>query len=226
MPTRTHEATASGSVAPRTVQEAVEDWIRQAILTGKLPGGSKLVQEPLAKELGASRVPIREALRKLEAEGLVRFTPHRGAVVTPISAEDVKNIFELRVALETLAARRGAAQLTPADLAEMSRLVIQMRRATRAPDVWLELNRRFHSTIYAASGNPRLVRLIDGLRAQTTPYQRLSIKVPGRMGTSEAEHSAILEGCVRRDGPLTARATTDHLHRTERLLIDLLESAR
>jgi DNA-binding GntR family transcriptional regulator len=148
-----------------TAQDLVLASVRDAILAGVLDPGARLRQEELAEVFGTSRIPVREALRALEYEGLVRSEPHRGFTVTSLDADDVDEVYDLRIVLETHALRLAIPLLTDEDLAEIEALYDEMRGAA-SPDAQLAARERFYLRLYSVSGRPRLVGLIARLRQE------------------------------------------------------------
>jgi len=146
------------AVDPTSTYDAVVDTLRNAIVSGSLPAGERLVQEELAEQLGASRIPVREALRTLEAEGLVRFERNRGAVVVPLVAADATNLYRVRAALEDVAVQQAAEKRAP-DLSAPLR--DEARAAAERGDLptLIRLDRAFHESIGRASANPYLRRI-------------------------------------------------------------------
>ena len=148
-----------------TAQELVIDAVRNAILTGILPPEARLRQEELAELFGTSRIPVREALRALEYEGLVHSEPHRGFTVTAIDADDVEEVYELRILLESQAIRLALPLVTDEDLEELESIYARMTNA-KTPDDALAARERFYIRLYSISGRPRLVGLIVRLRQE------------------------------------------------------------
>src|SRR4051812_22638778 len=135
----------------KTTPTLVAEALRNGILKGIIKAGQVLRQEDLAERLGVSRIPVREAFRQLEAEGLIKIYPHRGAVVSSLSALEVQELFEIRVPLETTALRLAIPNLTALDLQKAARI---LELADREPsgERWGELNWEFHAALYAAAG--------------------------------------------------------------------------
>ncbi|TAM73894.1 GntR family transcriptional regulator [bacterium] len=146
------------AIDPTSTYDAVLGTLRDAIVTGSIPAGERLVQEELAEQLGASRIPVREALRTLEAEGLVRFERNRGAVVVPLMATDAANLYRVRAALEDVAVQQ-AAEKRAQDLAAPLRERAQAAAEQRDLATLIRVDRAFHESIGQASGNPYLQRL-------------------------------------------------------------------
>ncbi|MES2186719.1 MAG: GntR family transcriptional regulator [Pseudomonadota bacterium] len=156
-----------------TAAESVSKILRQAILEGALRGGQTLRQEELAKKFGVSRLPVREALLKLEGEGLVETQPRRGVVVTSLTAEDFEEILQMRLALESLALTLAAPRFTPEDTRAAGEILLRGREgidAVGAPDLgrefesrWGDLNWEFHRRLYQPAAKPRLLATIENL---------------------------------------------------------------
>lgn len=148
-----------------TAQELVLHTVREAIMTNIFQPGVRLRQEELAEAFGTSRIPIREALRALEYEGLVQSIPHRGFTVTRLDADDVEEVYELRILLESEAVRLAIPLLTDEDMLELERLFDRMSTA-ESPDEQLAGRERFYLRLFAVAGRPRLVGLITRLRQE------------------------------------------------------------
>lgn len=148
-----------------TVQELVLESVRRAILAGVIEPGARLRQEELADLFGTSRIPVREALRALEYEGLVTSEPHRGFTVTSLDADDIEEVYELRILLEGQAVRLAIPMMTDEDLTELEELFGRMKSAA-TPDEQLAARERFYTRLYSITGRPRLVGLIARLRQE------------------------------------------------------------
>lgn len=181
-----------------TATAFVEAALRTAILSGRLPGGTALQQEDLAVAFGVSRMPIREALRKLEAQALVDFTPHKGAVVTAISASDAADIYAVRMALEPATFERSIPNLGADDFERAEGLIADMDREQDQARMG-ELNRRFHITLYGAAGCPRLMALTESHLAAFDLYLRFHLAANGSAHLGQDEHRAMLAAARQRD---------------------------
>lgn len=197
----------------RTIQEIVAKALRDAIVTGRLKGGERLHQDGIALKLGVSRMPVREALRQLESEGLVVFTPHRRVSVADLSTEELREIYEIRIALELLALDLALPRLTIKELAYLGAVLEQMDRVTD-PGRWLALNRTFHGALYRASRRSRLCALIDSLRGNVDRYLRIFVSGADRRARAQAEHRRILRACRRRRPAEARKALRQHLSGT------------
>lgn len=203
----------------------VADVLREAILRGILVAGQQLRQDEIARELGVSHIPVREALRQLEAEGLVRLRPYRGFEVSELSPEEVEELYEIRIPLECQALRLALPHLTDDDLRRAEE-ILDAIDAEDDPSAWSELNTEFHAVLYAPSRRQRLLNLIRTLRTNVDRYLRLYISVMHRKQFSQKEHRRILEAVRRRDEAEALRALEEHLGIACRMLVDYLRRER
>ena len=194
-----------------TTAKAVAERLRVEIQHGTLAPGTRLRQNEVAGRFGVSTTPVREAFAQLQAEGLVRIDPHRGAVVFHPSKEDLLEYYEMREVLESLAVAHAIEKLKPDVVKELTGLIDRMRR-TDDPRRWLQLNDEFHLRLYGASGRPRLSAMSENLRDASTPY--IYMYVAGRPPSERAneEHQALLDACVRGDVEAARRAISAHMH--------------
>jgi DNA-binding GntR family transcriptional regulator len=182
----------------RTASEYVEATLRAAILSGRLAGGLALRQEELADTFGVSRMPVREALRQLEAQALVDFVPHHGAVVTEISADDAADNYAIRLALEPMALRLSIPHLGGDDFSLAGDLIAEMDEETDAGRMG-ELNRRFHLSLYGRAGRAKLLQLAEQQLAAADRYLRFHLAAKGREHMSQQDHRAMLAAARERD---------------------------
>ncbi len=197
-------------IAIKTREEVVADTIRTAIMRGAFKPGEKLDQQSLADRLGVSRSPIREALRTLAAEELVTIVPHRGAVVTQRSQQELEELLFIRVLLEGAAARRAAEVMTTAQLQKLEAVLLAGEASTDIEEA-LGLNHEFHQTVYEAYAQPILIQTIQQLRNKIAPYNRVYVDEPGNKDVAWADHRRIYDACVARDGAAAERETQQHL---------------
>lgn len=205
----------------RTMQEVVFETLRDRILGGKLRPGQRIRQDSLARQLGVSRMPIREALRRLAEMGLVRFNPHRGAEVVRLDAAAVEDMFVTRAALEGMAARLAARRLDRGALVDLKTLLTTMDRAASrgAFAAYIRLNDRFHERINRACGLETLVAAIEAARDRCALTLRSGLNLPERLAQSQKEHREIFAACHRGDGRAAERAMRDHIVRTAGALV-------
>jgi DNA-binding GntR family transcriptional regulator len=202
--------------------ELVAGALRDAIVHGRYRSGERLNQSELASELGVSRIPIREALRRLEVEGQVIFDHHHGARVAWLNPEDIQDIFEIRVELEALALRVAIPAATTTVIDRAKKLVDRMDRAGHDLDEWLRLNDLFHVTLYAPSGRQHLIRAIQTFRHRVHAYLRLYIQALHRFEVAQAQHRNILKAYAAGDLPVAEAALREHLVDTMRELLRAL----
>lgn len=209
----------------RTAPGLVAEVLREAILRNVLAGGEQLRQDEIAAHLGVSRIPVREALRQLEAEGLVTFFPRRGAVVSQLSYQEVQEIYEIRIPLEAAALRLAIPHLSEDDLQRAAEILDTIDREAEVTR-WSELNRAFHTTLYAPAGRARLLTLINTLRTNVERYQRIYISLMHHNPDSQREHRLILEACRRRDIVAAVKALESHLGNAAQSLVAYLRDTR
>jgi DNA-binding GntR family transcriptional regulator len=211
-------------IARRTVADEVLSRLRTRILSGALAEGSALRQDALAAELGVSRIPVREALTQLEAEGLVRLEPHRGAFVTALAPEEVAELFEMRAALEPALLRRAVPRQTAADLAEAAAALdaFEAALAVGEADRWGELNWRFHEALYRPAARARTMRLVQELNNNAGRYVRLHLGLAGVRPRADADHRELLALCRKGDAEAAARLLARHIEEAAEALAALL----
>lgn len=200
--------------------EQLVEEIRQAIISGALKPGAALRQEELAKTHGSSRMPIREALRTLGAEGLVQLLPNRGAIVAPIDPMELLENVEMREAAEVLAMRVALPHLSNAQIDKAAALQEEIEKADLAR--FGALNKAFHLTLYAPSARPRLLAHIAGLHDIAERYLRLTLVELDYVAKSSDEHAEILDACYRRDAEAAVAATSRHILEAGKTLLDHL----
>ena len=175
--------------------------LREAILKGDLKPGERLMELQLASKLGVSRTPIREAIRMLEQEGLAVTTPRKGAEVAKMTLKDMEDVLEIRDALDELAVRIACQKISDEQLKQLEDMKELFEKSTQTGNVKkiAEADVTFHDVIYEATGNPKLVTLLNNLREQVYRYRVEYIKDPKNYPTLIAEHEAILESLKNRD---------------------------
>jgi DNA-binding GntR family transcriptional regulator len=207
---------------PRTVRDALVETLRDEIVRGDLVPGQHLRLEEVASRFDVSTMPVREALRDLEAEGLVTIFPHRGAIVTQLSADELQDIYDIRVMLEAMATRLAVPLMTEATLTELTSLIEQME--THSGDVasLVKLNHQFHLTLYGASGRRHLCELNRMLRYRAQHYLHVFIVEVelGHLPQTQGEHRAILEACKSGDAEQAAVIMHDHVAQVGRALVE------
>jgi DNA-binding GntR family transcriptional regulator len=202
--------------------------LRERILHGVYPEGKPLRQDAIADELGVSRIPVREALRQLEAEGLVVFNPHRGAVVSTLSLSEIEELFELRTQIELDLLRRAMPHVAPEDVARAKEILDRYETALRNGDVasWGTMNWQFHSTLYAPADRPFTMGVAQKLHQQCDRYLRMQLALTHGEMRANDEHRAILAAVKKRDARRAAELLREHILGAGRSLRDFLERER
>lgn len=208
------------------LRDVVFHTLRQAILRGELKPGERLMEIHLAQKLGVSRTPVREAIRKLELEGLVRMIPRKGAVVAEITISDLEDVLEVRMALEELAVKLACRMLTPEQLDEIGGLADEFEQTLYGEDVGAcaQADMRFHEAIYAATGNGRLVQILNNLREQMYRYRMEYLKDRDAHQQLVQEHAEILEALADRDVERALEASGRHIERQKEHIIGVLNA--
>ncbi|HEX6558386.1 MAG TPA: GntR family transcriptional regulator [Longimicrobiales bacterium] len=214
----------TGKVKRTTVVDLAVQELRERILRGDYPEGAALRQDALAGELGVSRIPIREALRQLEVEGLVTFSPHAGAVVSTLSLGEIAELFELRAILEADVMRKAVPNMTVDDTQRAQAILEAYDAAFETGDVseWGALNWEFHSTLLAAAGRPLTLNMLSLLHNQSDRYTRLQLTLTHGESVASEEHKAILQAAAKGDAELAARRIKTHIESAGRKLVDFL----
>jgi len=181
----------------QTLTSAVTESLRQRLLSGEFVDGQQLRQEALSNEYGVSRVPVREALRQLEAEGLIQIIDHKGAIVSKLSLDDVLELLEIRALLESSVLKASIPCQTSADITLAEQTLHEFEVALQKNDVrhWGELNSRFHLALYRAAKRPNTLALIEQLHNKTDRYTRMQILFTRTMERAHEEHTRLLELC-------------------------------
>lgn len=193
----------------RSAVDQVANRIRDAILSGRLAPGVHLKEKQLAEQLGVSRIPIREALSRLEAEGFVARAPYRGTMVAKLTTEQVTESFMLRALTEGFASELATPRLSQGDLANLRRIVAQLNECIKAArhDELPILRREFHSAIYNRCGSAKLISWIDGLYYQFPRNLRRSFRFAETVG----ECSRIIDAFEARDSKLAGELMSEHI---------------
>ncbi len=212
----------------KTRTQVVVEEIRARILSGDIKAGEPLRQAALAEQLQVSRIPVREALLQLEAEGLVKFEPHKGATATEISPSLIDELFELRAILESDLLARSIPLLTDEDFAQAQATLAQLDAALQSPDHaerWPELNTAFHTCLYKAQ-RPQTLEMIGNLNKNADRYIRMHLQMVGGIEKASSEHLRLLELCKMRDIPAACAELTAHILHAKAEIKQFLENNR
>jgi len=208
----------------QTLTSMTADAIRERILRGHYAEGSPLRQDAIAVELGVSRIPVREALRQLEAEGLVTFNPHRGAVVSTLSLQQIRELFELRAEIEGDLIRRAVPRMTAEDHARASETLDAYDLALRGGQVglWGALNWQFHSALYAPADRVLTMSIVQKLHQHSDRYLRMQLALTHGELRARHEHRAIAAAARKGDAARASRLLREHILGAGRALVSFL----
>ncbi len=197
----------------RTLSATIGDQIRQDILDGAYASGEQLRQDMLATSFGVSRIPVREALFQLEAEGFVQIEPHKGAVVTSLSPAEVEDVFALRVMLEPRLLLASITRLTESDLAGLDTIQAEFDMALNDNDTgqWGVLNARLHLAMYARAGLPRTHAIVAGLLQTSERYTRIQLATKAALLRAQSEHAELIALCRSGDSETACSLLTRHI---------------
>ena len=223
-----NEAATVSIVQRQTVASMTVTLLRERILRSEYPEGEPLRQDAIATAFGVSRIPVREALRQLEAEGLVSFHPHRGAVVSSLSLDEIDEVFSLRAGIETGLLRVAIPRIDAEHLTRADEVLRRYDRALRAQDVvaYGELNWQFHSTLYAPADRPITMGIVQRLHQQADRYLRMQLALTHGEHRASEEHRAILAAARQHDVKEGAVLLRDHILGAGRSLVRFLRDHR
>jgi DNA-binding GntR family transcriptional regulator len=212
----------------QTVTGAIVEALRERILGGQIPGGAQLRQDAIAADYGVSRIPVREALRQLEAEGIVTFYPHRGATVSELSLAEIGELFEIRARLETDILARAVPHLTDAICDRAGQVLDSFDKAFETEEVttWGQLNWQFHAALYEPADRPRTLTIIQNLHNNTDRYSRLQLLLTRGSARAQMEHRQILALCRKREADAACALLERHILAAGNALIQFLAEHR
>ena len=190
------------TIVYKTRTQLVVETLREKILSGEIKAGQPLRQAALAEDLNVSRIPVREALLQLEAEGLVSFEPHKGATATELSASQVDELFELRSMLECDLLAASIPNISDEKLDEATEILQKLDKALgkeNAANTWSELNSNYHNCLYSGATRPQTQDLVDTLNKNADRYIRMHLLWAGGISKAESEHNELLARCKARD---------------------------
>jgi DNA-binding GntR family transcriptional regulator len=210
--------------APMTAEEEAYKYLLDAICKGQYCTGDRLIAEDIATDIGMSRMPVREAFRRLAAEGLVTLRPNRGAIVSGLNIDEMHEVFEMRSALEGLAIRVAVPKITPRHLNLLERLLDDMDDFRDDSAEWISRHRAFHEYLCSLSGRPRLMRQITALYSVIEPHMRLWLQHAEKPLSARQEHSVILDALRAGDAAVAERVVREHIESTVTELVRFLET--
>jgi DNA-binding GntR family transcriptional regulator len=209
-----------------TAEEEAYAYVLYRIRMGKYRAGDRLIPEEIAAEIDTSRMPVREAFRRLASEGLVVIRPNRGAIVRGLDADEMEVVFCMRGALEGLAAKLALPGIMPAHIAELARLIEVMESHEQDAHQWVSAHRNFHEYLCQLSGRKRLVAQIAGLHTVVEPHMRLWLQLADKQMTSRDDHTTIIDA-IKSGDPMAVEATVrEHIEATVPALRQWMTSGR
>jgi DNA-binding GntR family transcriptional regulator len=218
----------SDQSAAISVVSYVHEALKESILSGEFAPGDALLQEHLADELQVSRAPVREALKLLEAEGLIIFRPRRGYVATDLNTAEIEEIFDIRAMLEGRAGYLAAKKRTEVDIREVRALLNEMKqikiRTSEDLARWAKVNRDFHARMLGSSGRMHLSRMTNMLRDSVERYVRVDAATPGRIKEATSEHEALFSAFEQGNAALCEKLTREHCEHTCAHLVSSLRA--
>ena len=208
------------------LRDVVFNTLRQAILRGELKPGERLMEIQLANKLGVSRTPIREAIRKLELEGLVLMIPRKGAEVAEITEKSLRDVLEVRRALEELAVQLACEKITKEEIRELERVAKEFQQVVNSSDITeiAEVDVCFHDIIYTATDNQKLIQLLNNLREQMYRYRVEYLKRDGVFPQLIAEHEAIIRHIENNEKEKATEVMCRHIDNQVETVIDVIRA--
>ena len=206
------------------LRDVVFNTLRQAILRGELKPGERLMEIQLANKLGVSRTPVREAISKLELEGLVLMVPRKGAEVAEITEKSLKDVLEVRKALEELAVQLACEKITKEDIQELEKAGEDFKKVLKSRDITeiAEADVRFHDVIYMATDNQKLISLLNNFREQMYRYRVEYLKKEEVHTQLIAEHDAIVESVAKRDKERATSIVCQHIDNQVNTVVNVI----
>jgi DNA-binding GntR family transcriptional regulator len=222
--------TASDFAIPRqSLTSAVADKLRDQIIRGEIPEGAQLRQDAIATQYHVSRIPVREALRQLDAEGLISIVPNRGAIVPALSPDDIRELFSIRALLEPEVLKLSIPHLKAEDLSQaeavLAKYVSELKREDHV-SAWGRLNWQFHSILYSRANQPRFMAIIRNVNNSGERYTRLQLYLTHGMKRANEEHHQILDFCRQRDVTAACKLLRQHIQYAGESLRKVLEERR
>ena len=211
-----------------SLEDKVYQELEEEILTGKLKRGESITETALSERLGVSRTPVRSAMRRLTEEGLIETVANRGSVIIGITAEDMLDIYRVRVRLEGLASKLAAENISPEGIEKLTEAVelAEFYISKKDTEKLKELDSMFHQTVYKEANNRWLARTLSELHKKIRAYRKLSLTIPGRLEASVAEHRQILDAILRGDSAEADRLTSMHIEAASESMRQAFEKAK
>lgn len=214
----------------KPLRDRIASLIRDSILKGKLKPGERLMEIDVASSLGISRTPLREAFLQLESEGFVKVIPRKGAIVSETSPEDAEETYEIKGALEALAARLATTKISKEKIDELIQLNEKMRKIAQSKQKdyseFLELNSAFHKIINSSSGNKKLIKMIENLRHQTFRYNFIFLSLVSHLQDSIKEHEQIISALKKKNADQVEKLVKRHNENAKKSLVNFIKNQK
>ncbi|MCX7749841.1 MAG: GntR family transcriptional regulator [Clostridia bacterium] len=209
----------------KPLREVIFNTLREAIISGELKPGERLMEVQLAEKMGVSRTPVREAIRKLELEGLVNMIPRKGAHVAELSVKDIMDVLEVRASLDGLAAALSAQRISEEELAELKHVYSQFVNYMEKENLQGTIKKdvEFHEIIYRSSKNDKLIQIVNNLREQVQRFRVIYLKDYSSPKELIKEHAEIYEAILNRDIEAAERVAERHIKNQEETIIKALK---
>jgi len=211
---------------PQTAEEEAYTFLLEAICCGRYRKGDRLIAEDIAGEIGMSRMPVREAFRRLDAQGLVTLRPNRGAIVSGLEFDELQEVFDMRSALEGLAIRVAVPKIGERQLAALERMLDEMDDYRDESAEWVSRHRAFHEYLCSLSGRPRLMKQISALYSLIEAPMRLWLQHSEKPLSARQEHAVILDAIRAGDAGYAEAVVRQHIEGTVPALIDFLQTKK
>lgn len=195
-----------------TVSDSVYLWIKNAIIQGDFKPGEHIAQESLTKKLGVSRTPVRDAIKRLEAEGLLITRPHCGAVVFQLDRNCLHEIYDIRILIEQYCASRTCMKASAEEIGQIEAINLRMLNYSNNSKEFMQLDRQFHALLCTLSGCTNTIEILEGLWNQCDSFKSIYYSLEGRSNDTLAEHTRIIQCLKNRDVAGTKQAIFDHLN--------------
>ncbi len=212
----------------KPLREVIFDTLREAIITGELKPGERLMEVKLAEKMGVSRTPVREAIRMLELEGLVDMLPRKGAHVAELSVKDIMDVLEVRASMDSLATRLAAERISDEEIKELKQIQAQFMNYADKDNLQGTIKKdvEFHELIYRASRNDRLLQIANNLREQVQRFRVIYLKDYSSSKNLIEEHENICAAISERNMDLAQKHAQVHINNQEKVIINAIKNLR
>lgn len=209
----------------KPLREVIFDTLREAIIVGELKPGERLMEVQLAEKMGVSRTPVREAIRKLELEGLVNMIPRKGAHVADLSVKDIMDVLEVRATLDGLASHLAASRITDEELKELKHIQIQFNKHVKKDNLQGSIKKdvEFHEIIYCSSRNDKLIQIVNNLREQVHRFRVIYLKDYSSGREILKEHEEIIDAMEKKDSDMARKVAIEHIKNQQETIVKAIK---